>query len=118
MIKLFVNDTEILFFDELKGSLEKHKEQSISLTIKRAGGVESINVVVDAEGKIGYQALIPSISQLSEMGIYKLNTANYSFFESLPAGYKKAKNKLGSYVDQFKLISNQARAYKGWWFAQ
>ena len=48
------------------------------------------------------------------MGIYKLKTANYSFFESLPAGYKKAKNKLGSYVDQFKLILKPSTgAYKG-----
>ena len=48
------------------------------------------------------------------MGIYNLKTANYSFFESLPAGYKKAKNKLGSYVDQFKLILKPSTgAYKG-----
>ena len=109
-----INNTEILFFDELKRSLEKYKEQSVSLTIKRKGGVKSLNVDVDAEGKIGYQALIPSISQLSEMGIYNLKTANYSFFESLPAGYKKAKSKLGSYVDQFKLILKPSTgAYTG-----
>ena len=109
-----VNDTETLFFDELKRSLEKYKDQNVLLTIKRQGGVESINVDVDAEGKIGYQALIPSIGQLSEMGIYKLKTAHFSFFESLPAGYKKAKNKLGSYVDQFKLILKPSTgAYKG-----
>ena len=109
-----INDIEILFFDELKGSLKKYKEQTVSLTVKRKGSAESLTVYVDEEGKIGYQALIPSISQLSEMGIYDLKTANYSFFESLPAGYKKAKNKLGSYVNQFKLILKPSTgAYKG-----
>ena len=44
----------------------------------------------------------------------KYQVINFSFFESLPAGYKKAQNKLGSYVDQFKLILKPSTgAYKG-----
>ena len=43
-----------------------------------------------------------------------MTSQNYSLLASFPAGLKKASNKLGSYIDQFKLILNpDSGAYKG-----
>ena len=50
-----------------------------------------INVDVDSEGKIGYQALIPSISQLSEMGIYNLKPPTIPFLNHYLRATKRPK---------------------------
>ena len=43
-----------------------------------------------------------------------MTSATYSFFGSFPAGLNKAANKLGGYIDKFKLILNpDSGAYKG-----
>ena len=109
-----VNDVETKYFDEFKFELQQHKGENISVRINRFGEEIILSVDVTNEGMIGFMPSNLSLNQLEELGIYSLNSATYSFLESLPAGYHLAIKKLGSYINQFKLIlSPSTGAYKG-----
>ena len=70
--------------------------------------------MVSSEGKLGFVPGLFSFSQLEEFNTYTFASQNFSLLQSFPAGYKKAKKKLLSYIDQFKLILNpNTGAYKG-----
>ena len=109
-----VNDVETKYFDEFKFELQQHKGENISVRVNRFGEEIILSVDVTNEGMIGFMPSNLSLSQLEELGIYSLSSATYSFLESLPAGYHLAIKKLGSYINQFKLIlSPSTGAYKG-----
>ena len=109
-----VNDVETKYFDEFKFELQQHKGENISVGVNRFGEEIILSVDVTNEGMIGFMPSNLSLNQLEELGIYSLNSATYSFLESLPAGYHLAIKKLGSYINQFKLIlSPSTGAYKG-----
>ena len=109
-----VNGVETIYFDQFKAELQKYKEQNISVVVDRFGKSEQISVNVTNEGMIGFMPSNLSLQQLENLGVYKLQSSNYSFFESLPAGCSLAVKKLTSYINQFKLIlSPSTGAYKG-----
>ena len=52
--------------------------------------------------------------QYAALGVIKIEHKKYGFFESFPAGVKKTFEKIGFYIDQFRLILNpETGAYKG-----
>jgi regulator of sigma E protease len=58
--------------------------------------------------------MMPGMEDLKQMKIYQFEKKEYGFFESFPAGVKKAIEKLVFYVAQFKKILNPSTgAYKG-----
>ena len=109
-----VNGKNINYFDEFKNVLSSQKGNTISLTLKRDGERKKLSVKVDDDGKIGFTPAQLTIEQLGELGVYEVSSYKYGFFASIPAGYRKAIAKLGSYIDQFKLILQPSTgAYKG-----
>ena len=109
-----VNDVGTKYFDQFQLELQQHKGENISVGVNRFGEEILLSVDVTNEGMIGFMPSNLSLNQLEELGIYSLNSATYSFLESLPAGYHLAIKKLGSYINQFKLIlSPSTGAYKG-----
>ena len=109
-----INDVETKYFDQFQLELQQHKGENISVGVNRFGEEILLSVDVTNEGMIGFMPSNLSLNQLEELGIYSLNSATYSFLESLPAGYHLAIKKLGSYINQFKLIlSPSTGAYKG-----
>ena len=109
-----INDVETKYFDQFQLELPQHKGKNISVGVNRFGEEILLSVDVTNEGMIGFMPSNLSLNQLEELGIYSLNSATYSFLESLPAGYHLAIKKLGSYINQFKLIlSPSTGAYKG-----
>ncbi|HIE74470.1 MAG TPA: RIP metalloprotease RseP, partial [Flavobacteriales bacterium] len=99
-----INDVETKYFDQFQLELQQHKGENISVGVNRFGEEILLSVDVTNEGTIGFMPSNLSLNQLEELGIYSLNSATYSFLESLPAGYHLAIKKLGSYINQFKLI--------------
>ena len=109
-----VNGVKTKYFDEFRNELQKNKNENISVVIRRFEEEMLLSVNVTNEGMIGFMPSNLSLNQLEELEIYSLNSATYSFLESLPAGYHLAIKKLGSYINQFKLIlSPSTGAYKG-----
>lgn len=108
-----VNGVKTKYFDEFKNELQKNKSENISVVVRRFEKEIVLSVGVTHEGMIGFMPSNLSLTQLEELGIYTLTANNYSFLESLPAGYHLAIRKLDSYISQFKLIlSPDTEAYK------
>ena len=109
-----INDVETKYFDQFQLELQQHKGENISVGVNRFGEEILLSVDVNDEGMIGFMPSNLSLTQLEDLGIYSLNSTSYSFLEALPAGYHLAIRKLGSYINQFKLIlSPSTGAYKG-----
>jgi regulator of sigma E protease len=109
-----VNGVQTKYFDEFSFELQQNKGENISVRVNRFGKEILLSVDVTNEGMIGFMPSNLSLNQLEELEIYSLNSATYSFLQSLPAGYHLAIKKLSSYINQFKLIlSPSTGAYKG-----
>ena len=69
---------------------------------------------VNEKGKLQVAYGLLSYEQLEQLGVYQLDTRQYSLAEAFPAGLHTAKTKLKDYLRQFKLIFNfETGAYKG-----
>ena len=109
-----INGFNIKYFDQFSKELDSLKGEEISLLINRDGKDMMLSATVGSNGKLGFMPANFSIDQLEGLGYYNLESSNYTFLGSFPAGYNKAFKKLGSYIDQFALILKPSSgAYKG-----
>jgi regulator of sigma E protease len=109
-----IDSTEIRFFDQVKPSIINKAGDTVMLTVLRDGEKLSIFTKINADTSIGFFPTILSMDEMEAEGMYKFEHRNYSFFASIPAGVRKANEKLGDYVSQFKKILNPSTgAYKG-----
>jgi regulator of sigma E protease len=109
-----VNDLEVKYNDQIYDVLAAFKDSTINITVIREGSEINFETIVNTDGTIGYYPALLSFTQLEELGIYKMEAKTYSLLSSFPAGYSKAMNKLGGYIDQFALILKPSSgAYKG-----
>lgn len=104
----------VKYYDQASTILNKHRGDTIPLTIERESGIKDIEVFVNQAGHIQVEVAILHPSDLERLGTYDYQTEKYGFFESIPAGFHKAWSTLSSYVEQFKLILQpKTGAYKG-----
>ncbi len=109
-----INGHKIKFFDEFAQAAKPYANQEASLTILRDGAEQTIKVQLDSLGRIGVLPAFYSLSDFEKAGVYGVAFHQYGFWESFPAGWNMAMSKLGSYVEQMKLIFNpKTGAYKG-----
>ncbi|RYZ97949.1 MAG: RIP metalloprotease RseP, partial [Sphingobacteriaceae bacterium] len=80
---LAVNNSKIVFFDELQSALQQNKGKQVELTVKRNNNLTTLNALINKNGQLGF---IRTRDTLAE------KTINYGFFASLPVGGKKAIN--------------------------
>lgn len=108
-----LDSTPIAYWQEISRYTEKLKDSAVVAVTARRNGVDTvINVQLDKDHKLGIVPL--SGERLTAMGIIKIDTTKYGFFESIPAGIKKSVGKLGDYIDQFaQLFKPSTGAYKG-----
>lgn len=107
-----IDSLPVVFYDDMSPILATKKDKEVNLTIERKGLPLLVKAKVNSEGRIGLPIL--SLKQCDSLGIFKVETKKYSFFEALPAGVFMAMDKLQYYIDQFKLIFNpKTEAYKG-----
>lgn len=100
------------FFDEYKEVFLAHKGDTVTLELVRdSAGVEvfrSLRVPVSEDGLIGVSA---DFSRA--LGLYNVQTREFTLLESIPEGVSRTGEMLGSYVKQLKMIFNpQTEAYK------
>lgn len=99
-----MNDSaSITFYDELAPLLKKNAGQNITLNVERNGERVSVPMKVSKEGKLEAQ-FAGNPLDLEKLGIISVETRQYGFFESFPAGVAMTMDKLDFYVRQFKLI--------------
>jgi regulator of sigma E protease len=97
----------------IRDALAKTTSDTVNLSITRNGQVMNIKTKLLAEKKLGvYQ--ISDLKKMDSMGICHIERKSFGFFESFPAGFNLTKEKLYSYIDQFRLIfDRKTEAYKG-----
>lgn len=109
------NGKPVRFADELIGSLDTLKGKTVSVVIKREGKEISSMIKVSDSAKLGvmYASKIP-YSDLEKLGLYKINSEEFGFFESIPVGIDKGFSQLSNYGKQLKAIFTPSTgAYKG-----
>ena len=102
-----INNSKIIFFDELRDALTKHKNDSVNLSVNRNNQIIKINALVSKEGTLGF---IQNTKLLKED--YEVNN-QLSFGQAVPAAVKESWSLLVYNVKQFKLILRpKTEAYK------
>jgi regulator of sigma E protease len=112
-ITRFNSDT-IISHNQLMSKLQKNKSKFVCLTVYRPSENKNLVQVVKLmeSGGIGFS--VASTENLVKQGYFETEVTKYSFLESFPAGVSKTIQKLGEYIDQFKLIfSPSTGAWKG-----
>lgn len=95
----------IVFFDELRVALKKHKNTTIPMRVLRADSIHTLNVAVDSNGIVGFNPLgYRDYPTMDSLGWVKLNVTKYGFFPAFPAGIRKTGEELNYYIEQFKKI--------------
>ncbi len=108
-----IDSVDVHFFDELRNQLITKKNQNVNLVIDRKGALDSINVKLDGDGKIGF-AYVQDYETMDSLGWINFNVKKYSFFGAFPAGVRKAGEDLSFYMGQFKkMFTPSTGAYKG-----
>ena len=102
-----INNSKIIFFDELRDALTKHKNDSVNLSVNRNNQIIKINALVSKEGTLGF---IQNTKLLKED--YEVNN-QLSFEQAIPAAVNESWSLLVYNVKQFKLILRpKTEAYK------
>ena len=78
---------------------EKFKDSTAVLSVVRGADTLSLNVPINAEGKIGFIA-----KQFNNEDLIKVRRIEYGFFESFAAGARLTGRTIKSYWDQLALI--------------
>ena len=85
---------EKMDYRDYRSYLQLHAGDTVQLTVLRDGGTLELPVPVSAEGTIGVIVQNP----------YTLRTQTYTFWESIPAGFRRAGDTISSYWEQLKMI--------------
>ncbi|EMQ96067.1 Membrane-associated zinc metalloprotease [Xanthomarina gelatinilytica] len=109
------NDKKTKYIDEVIPALETFKGQQVQATVLRDNKELQIPLTISEEGKLSLvYASGATPETLEALGYYKFETKKYGFFESIPVGFVKTKEKLSSYITQVKAIFTPSTgAYKG-----
>ncbi len=109
-----INGTPVRFYDEYLGILDTLKPGPVVVEVLRGGKTVPLSLVLSDNKKLEVVTLIPLLAELEKLGLIKMETKTFNFLQSIPAGFRLAKEQLGFYIKQFKLIFDfKTGAYKG-----
>jgi regulator of sigma E protease len=109
-----INGVPVKYYDQYQAMADTMKPGKITAELIRDGKPVSVDLLLTEDKKLEVITIIPTFDELEKLGLYNLETRKFSFAQAFPAGFKMAREKLGFYVRQFKLIFNfKTGAYKG-----
>ncbi len=105
------NGVPMEFFDQYQKALAEVKGGQADITVMRdSSGVKvprTFNVMVSEDGKIG----VIIFNMLDRY--FEVQTLDYTFWQSIPAGFRKTGTEIGGYWNQLKLIFQpKTKAYQ------
>jgi regulator of sigma E protease len=100
-----INNSPTLYFQDVTKTLKKNKNLPIALSILRKNDTVKLNATVSETATLGFYP-----KGLSNY--FKMETIEYGFFESFPAGVHKAYETFDGYVKQFKVLFTVKDAHK------
>jgi len=96
-----VNQKEFIYFDEFSEELKENRGTNVQVTVMRNTELIDLNVKLSDEGMLG----ISFNNNFTDF--FEIETLNYGFLESVPAGIAKGWETSTDYLKQFKLIFNR-----------
>ena len=102
-----INDIETLYYQDFVKNIKCFKNQDVTVVVLRDADTLSIHMHLSEEGVIG------AYCQTYLTDYYDLETKEYTFFQAIPAGFKKTFSELNDYWKQVKLIfTPKTKAYE------
>jgi regulator of sigma E protease len=99
--------------DEVAPILESNKGKSISAIVRRNGQQIPLDLNITEDGKIGVLLGYDNLEDYAANGYFQVKQLNYTFLESIPAGWNKGVKTLSDYIKGMKKIFNpDTGAYK------
>lgn len=92
-----LNGVMLFSFYDYQKELAKHKSSNVTIAYIRDNQIDTTNVKLDADGKLGVFPVTP-------VALLGLKHVDYGFVKSIPNGISKGFTTLGDYVKQFKLV--------------
>lgn len=92
-----INGVPIGSFQEAVRTFKQKKSSTIQLEVERNGSTKTLNAEVTETGTLGYYNASP-------LSFFDVETREYGFLESFPAGIAEGSNILVSYVRSLKLL--------------
>jgi regulator of sigma E protease len=109
-----VNGVMFKYYDEYQSIIDTIKPGAIQLALLRNGEHLTVAATLNEQKKLGIYNIIPTFEEMEKLGLYTLETNSFTFARSIPAGWNLAKEKLGFYIKQMKLLFDfKSGAYKG-----
>jgi len=109
-----VNGKQFKYYDEYQAIIDTIGPGAVQLSVLRNGEQRTITATLNAQKKLEIFNIIPTFAEMEKLGLYTLETNSFTFAQAIPAGFRMAKDKLGFYIKQFKLIFDfKTEAYKG-----
>ena len=109
-----LDNIPVKYADEIASILDTIRGKTVPVIVDRQGEKHELTVKVNDNGKLGIVYGLLNYDQLDKLGVYDFATYNYTFLQSIPAGFQRAKNELLSYIRQIGLIFKfKSGAYKG-----
>jgi regulator of sigma E protease len=102
---LAVNGQPASFHNEVTSILRKNPSKTVEILLQRNNDSVVVKTPVSAEGTIGFYPKSPA-------SFFKMDTIQYGFFESFPAGIRKASETFSDYVKQMKVLFTVPGAHK------
>ncbi len=96
-----IDSNYFAFQDEFKTLASTYKNEEVELAVLRNNDTVYSSVSINENGQIGV-FLSTNLDSL-----FGMETKSYSFFQAIPAGFKKTWVEFGNYIKQFKLIFNK-----------
>lgn len=98
-----INDVETPYFQDFKGTITDFRDQDVDMKVVRDDDTIVMNVHVAGDATIG----------VFVDNVFNISTKEYSFWQSIPRGFKKTGKELSDYWKQLKLIFNpKTKAYE------
>lgn len=113
LVKL--NDKSTKYSDMVRSTLQEFKGEDVQATVLRDKTEIVLPLKVDDKGELGiYFASGAPRETLEALGYYQFDVRTYGFFEAIPIGLTKAKDRVNSYFVQLKAIFTPSTGgYKG-----
>ncbi|APQ17565.1 RIP metalloprotease RseP [Maribacter hydrothermalis] len=107
-----ISGTPVAYQDQVFPILEANKGTTVNVIVKRNGEEIPLKANISEEAKLGLLIGLSS-AEADEQGYLKIKTTDYSFVESIPAGWNKGVKTLTDYIKGMKKIFNpDTGAYK------
>lgn len=108
-----IEGNTVEYLDQVSPYLEENKGKTVNLVVKRNGTNVPLQAKISDEGKLGVSLGFDTMEEYAEKGYFKVETLNYTFLESIPAGWNKGVKTLTDYIKGMKKIFNpDTGAYK------